>query len=57
MSAANERVEMNVLVYDWFSYSHWGMFRLKLFSCPDWFADGLAACDGNLDDDLYEDIE
>lgn len=46
-----------VRCFHWFGYSHWGLFRLPLFTCPDWFADGLAAHADNLDDDLYEDIE
>ncbi len=36
-------------VFDWFSFSHWGMFRLGLFTCPDWFADGVEQ-----DDDLVK---
>lgn len=36
-------------VFDWFSYSCWGMFRLPLLSAPDWFVTGL-----DIDD---EDIE
>jgi len=38
-------------VFDWFSFSHWGMFRLALFDAPDWFADGVEQ-----DDDLVERI-
>lgn len=38
-------------VFGWLSYSHWGMFRLPLFTCPDWFADGAVD-----DDDLVERI-
>lgn len=42
-------MELRSMVFDWFSFSHWGMLRLPLFTCPDWFADGVEA-----DDDLVE---
>lgn len=38
-------------VYEWFSYSHWGMFRLPLFRAPGWFVSGTCQ---DMDD---EDIE
>lgn len=37
-------------VYEWFSWSHWGLFREPLFCAPDWFVAGIS----DLDD---EDIE
>jgi hypothetical protein len=37
-------------VYDWFSYSHWGMFRLPLFRAPGWFVSG--ACWDTDDEDI-----
>ncbi|MDE2107452.1 MAG: hypothetical protein KGL39_60205 [Patescibacteria group bacterium] len=36
-------------VFDWFSFSHWGLFRIPLFIAPDWFADGVQD-----DDDLID---
>lgn len=45
-------IELRSRVFDWFSFSHWGMFRLPLFTAPDWFADGAAD-----DDDLIERLE
>lgn len=36
-----------VRIFDWFSYSHWGAFRLPFFTCPDWFP-------VHIDDDLIE---
>lgn len=39
-----------VRVFDWFSYSHWGSFRLALFTCPYWFP-------VHVDDDLIEDAQ
>lgn len=36
-----------VRIFDWFSYSHWGAFRLALFTCPEWFP-------VHIDDDLIE---
>jgi hypothetical protein len=40
--------------YDWFSYSHWGMFRLAIITLPDWHA--FAVVD-EVDDDLLEEVE
>lgn len=37
-------------VFDWFSYSHWGMFRLPLFNAPDWFV--LGSCQDVDDEDI-----
>lgn len=37
-------------IFDWFSFSHWGMFRLALATAPDWYVYGLG-----LDDELIED--
>lgn len=42
----NERV----IISDWFSYSHWGMFRLPILIAPDWFAYGVEDDDDLLDD-------
>lgn len=38
-------------VFDVFSYSHWGMFRLPLFTAPDWFVWGVVDIE---DDDMIE---
>jgi hypothetical protein len=43
--------DMDVKLYDWFSFSHWGVFRLPLLIVPDWFADGL-----DIDDECVETI-
>lgn len=40
----------DMTIFEWYSYSHWGMFRLPLFTVPDGFV--MGACD--VDD---EDIE
>lgn len=37
-------------VYEWFSFSHWGLFRLPLLTAPDWYVRGMH----DIDD---EDIE
>jgi hypothetical protein len=42
-----------VRVYEWFSWSHWGMFREPLLTCPAWFAMGMT----DLDDDDAEFLE
>lgn len=36
------------MLYEWFSYSHWGMFRLPIIVLPDW----MVAFE--YDDDLVE---
>lgn len=41
-----------VMISDWFSYSHWGMFRLPILLAPDWFASGVV---DEMDDDLIDD--
>jgi hypothetical protein len=37
-----------VRIFEWFSWSHWGMFREPLLTCPAWFAMGMTDVD---DDD------
>jgi hypothetical protein len=44
---------MKVHVFEWFTFSHWGMFRLGIGYMPDWFA--MGAYDA-VDDDLIEDV-
>lgn len=39
------------IINEWFSYSHWGMFRLPILEAPDWFA--FAIVDA-VDDDLID---
>jgi hypothetical protein len=44
---------MKVRIYEWFSWSHWGMYREPLFTCPDWFAAGLF----DVDDEDVEEVD
>jgi hypothetical protein len=37
-------------VFEWYSFSHWGMVRLPLFTAPDWFI--LGACHDTDDEDI-----
>ena len=41
-------IHERVRIYEWFSWSHWGMFREPLLTCPAWFAMGMTDVD---DDD------
>lgn len=36
-------------IYEWFSFSHWGLFLLPLATGPDWYVDAL-----DLDDERIE---
>lgn len=40
--------------HDWISYSHWGMYRMELFTAPEWFAFGIY---DEIDDDLLEEAQ
>ncbi len=40
-----------MLISEWFSYSHWGMFRLAILDAPEWFALGVV---DDVDDDLLD---
>lgn len=42
---------MRLRTYEWFSFSHWGMFRLALGTMPDWYAYAVVE---EVDDDLLE---
>jgi hypothetical protein len=37
-------------VSEWFSYSHWGLFAVPLFTAPEFFCMGLV----DTDDELFE---
>jgi len=46
-------ISNRVRVFEWFSYSHWGLFRLPLLTCPEIMTWGMH----DVDDEDIEDIE
>lgn len=44
---------MTIRCHEWISYSHWGAFRMALFTCPDWYAFGIYE---EVDDDLLDEV-